>query len=142
MIALMVLFARGMKGVDETQQVQVLEEFSMTDHENPALDLPVLPPLRDFVSFMDRELDSSHTVGAAYTIVHSGSIGYTRTFGERTRGSGQEVDAHTLFRLASVSKGFAGALACLKEKEGLISLDDRVVDYYPGFRLKDSVSTR
>ncbi|MFO7670972.1 MAG: serine hydrolase domain-containing protein [Bacteroidales bacterium] len=142
MIALMVLFARGMKGIDETQQVQAIEEFSMTDFENPAFDLPVLPPLRDFVSYMDRELDSSHTVGAAYTIVHSGSIGYTRTFGERRRGSGQEVDAHTLFRLASVSKGFAGALACLMEKEGLISLDDRVVDCYPGFKLKDSVSTR
>ena len=90
---------------------------------------------------MEQELDSSHTVGAAYTIVHDGNVVYTGTFGERKRGSQQKIDEHTLFRLASVSKGFAGALACLLEMDGVFSLDEKVVDYYPNFRLKDSVNT-
>ena len=103
--------------------------------------MPSLPPLKEFVSFMEAELDSSSTVGAAYTFVRSGRVEYTSTFGERKRGDGREVDEHTLFRLASVSKGFAGALACMLEQEGVLSLDDRVVDRYPGFRLKNQLST-
>ncbi|MCK4747845.1 MAG: beta-lactamase family protein, partial [Bacteroidales bacterium] len=57
------------------------------------------------------------------------------------RGESEKIDEHTLFRLASVSKGFAGALACMLELEGVFSLDDRVTVHYPGFRLKDSINT-
>jgi len=103
--------------------------------------LPDLPAFRDFISFMTQELDSSSTVGAAYTIVHNGNVAYTGTFGKREYDKDLEVNNHTLFRLASVSKGFAGALACFLELDGAFSLDDRVVDHYPGFALKDSVST-
>jgi beta-lactamase class C len=102
---------------------------------------PMPPELSHFVDFMNSELDSTRTVGAAYTIVKGGEVIYTGTFGERKWQSGQPVDEHTLFRLASVSKGFGGALACLLDLDGVISLDDRVADRYPGFRLKDSVST-
>lgn len=104
---------------------------------------PVLlsPPIRDFVRFMDLELDSTNTVGAAFTIVQGGRVVYTRTYGEREKGSGKEVDEHTLFRMASVSKGFAGVLATMLEQEGVITLTDRVLEYYPGFMLKDSVNT-
>jgi len=141
LIILMVLFARGMKNF-EPQSAEIESEDAVRAEEGSrTYDLPGLPPLRDFVSFMEEELDSSHTVGAAYTFVRSGRVEYTGTFGERTRGSSMEVDEHTLFRLASVSKGFAGALACMLEQDGIISLDDRVVDHYPGFRLKDSAST-
>lgn len=103
--------------------------------------LPDLPAFRDFISFMSQELDSSHTVGAAYTIVHNGDVAYTGTFGQREYGTDLAINRHTLFRLASVSKGFAGALACFLELDGAFALDDRVVDHYPGFKLKDSVST-
>lgn len=102
---------------------------------------PLSPPIRDFVRFMDQELDSTKTVGAAFTIVQSGRVVYTGTYGLRENGSQKEVDEHTLFRLASVSKGFAGVLASMLELDGAFSLDDRVVDHYPGFQLKDSLST-
>lgn len=141
LIALMVLFARGMKGVELPAEVPVQEEVFPDEPEPVSYALPVFPPLKEFVSYMEQELDSTRTVGAAYTFVRSGKVEYASTYGERKSGSGQEVDEHTLFRLASVSKGFAGALACMLEQEGLISLDDRVVDHYPGFQLKDSLST-
>lgn len=102
---------------------------------------PDVPAFREFISFMEGELDSSQTVGAAYTIVYNGAEAYTATFGEREYGTGLKVDKHTRFRLASVSKGFAGALACLLELDGAFSLDDKVIDHYPGFALKDSAST-
>ena len=52
-----------------------------------------------------------------------------------------EVDEHTLFRVASVSKGFAGQQASMLEQDGAFALNDRVVEHYPGFSLKDSVNT-
>jgi beta-lactamase class C len=90
---------------------------------------------------MEEELESSQTVGAAFTIVRDGDIMYTGTHGVRKKGERKRIDDHTLFRLASVSKGFAGVLACMLEDQGAFSLDDRVINHYPGFRLKDSVNT-
>jgi len=126
------------KGTKTLEAEPVLQDNPVTIEIDPR---PDHPAFRDFITFMEQELDSSHTVGAAYTIVHNGSVVYTGTFGERKRGSQQKIDEHTLFRLASVSKGFAGALACLLEMDGVFSLDEKVADYYPNFRLKDSVNT-
>ncbi|MEZ5069828.1 MAG: serine hydrolase domain-containing protein [Bacteroidales bacterium] len=105
----------------------------------------VAPPLpaeaQDFIRFMEQELDSSETVGAAYAMVQGGEVLYQATYGVRRYGEPARVDEHTVFRLASVSKGFAGALACILEEDKVFSLDDRVRDLYPGFHLRDSVST-
>jgi beta-lactamase class C len=121
-----------------------IEPMAIQDYISPLAEkesVPLSPPFAEFVQFMEHELDSTETVGAAFTIVHHGRIIYTGTYGERESGSGKEVDEHTLFRLASVSKGFAGVLASLLEQEGFFLLDDKVVDHYPGFLLKDSAST-
>ncbi|MCK4745550.1 MAG: beta-lactamase family protein, partial [Bacteroidales bacterium] len=141
MVVLIVPFSKGMNSFDRGPGFNEMEVVSQAGAGPAEPALPEFPPVRDYVEFINRELDSSRTVGAAYTVVHQGKVAYTYAFGERRKGSGSPVDEHTLFRLASVSKGFAGALACLLEQEGILSLDERVVDHYPGFRLKDSVST-
>jgi beta-lactamase class C len=139
--AMVVLFSKGMKSFEKGTGIRESRDQAPAAKADALPELPVLPPFRDFIDFMDRELDTTHTVGAAYTVVHAGRVEFTHTHGETRFGSGEAVDEHTLFRLASVSKGFAGALACLLEHEGVLSLDERVVDHYPGFRLKDSVNT-
>lgn len=108
------------------------------DEGNPVF---LSPPVRDFIGFMEEELDSTGTVGAAYTIVQDGDVVYTGTYGVLEKGKPAKVNEHTLFRLASVSKGFAGVLASMLEQDGILSLDDRVADHYPGFQLKDSINT-
>jgi len=138
-----ILFTKGTRALEARESLiaaaMVVPEVAVVSpRERP---IPELPAFKEFISFMARELDSSRTVGAAYTIVYNGDVAYTGTFGEREYGTDLEVDSHTLFRLASVSKGFAGALACFLELDGAFSLDDRVVDHYPGFALKDSAST-
>ncbi|MEN8158230.1 MAG: serine hydrolase domain-containing protein [Bacteroidota bacterium] len=140
-IVVMVLYIRGMTSLEPWPEIGEADDSLPEKASARTYNTPELPPLRDFVAFMDQELDTSHTVGAAYAMVRSGEVEYMQTFGERKRGSGMKVDEHTLFRLASVSKGFAGALASLLEQDGVLSLDERVVDHYPGFRLKDSAST-
>ena len=86
-------------------------------------------------------IDSSGTVGAAVVITHAGRIEYLKCFGLKKAAGNNPVDENTIFRLASVSKTVTGVLAGILDKEGMISLDDRVIDYLPGFRLKDSVNT-
>jgi beta-lactamase class C len=133
---LIILFTKGSKQIEERAGAPLI-----SPPETAKEMMPLPPEVRQFVEFMGAELDSTRTVGAAYTIVQGGEVIYTGTFGEREWQSGEPVDEHTLFRLASVSKGFAGALACLLEMEGTISLEDRVMERYPGFILKDSVNT-
>jgi beta-lactamase class C len=130
-----IFISRGTKSLESlSAQVQV----NAIEEKAP---VPLSLVFKEFVSFMEQELDSTQTVGAAYTIVHGGEVVYTGTYGVLENGSKKEVDEHTLFRLASVSKGFAGVLASILEQDGFFSLNDRVVEHYPGFLLKDSVST-
>ena len=102
---------------------------------------PFTKTIEKFAPFILHEMDSCHTVGAAYTIVYNGEIRFTKTYGVKKVGTTDSVNIHTIFRLASVSKGFAGVLACLLEEDSILSLNDRIIDYLPTFRLKDSVNT-
>ncbi len=51
--------------------------------------------------------------------------------------SGDPVDADTVFRLASLSKGFAATVAGQLVREGALDWDMRVSPWLPGFRLAD-----
>ncbi len=130
-----IFISRGTRSI-ETIAAQV--PVSYVEENDPS---SLSPPFREFVQFMEQELDSTNTVGAAFTIVHGGEVVFTGTYGVREKGSLKEVDEHTLFRMASVSKGFAGVLASMLEQDGAFSLNDKVVEHYPGFLLKDSVNT-
>jgi beta-lactamase class C len=99
------------------------------------------PPLDEFLCFIEAKLDSTQNVGAALTIVTRDQILLQKAFGVKKVGSHDSVDLHTVFRLASISKGFAGVLACILEEDGLIHCNDRVITLLPSFALKDSVNT-
>ena len=94
-----------------------------------------------FDDFLHQRLDSMGTVGAAATVFHGDEVIYTLTYGVRRAGTSDSVNRNTVFRLASVSKGFAGILLCQLYKKRSLNLDDRVISYLPDFRLKDSVNT-
>ncbi len=87
-------------------------------------------------------LDSVQNVGAAVTIVKDDEVLVTKTFGVKQAGGTDSIDTHTIFRLASVSKGFAGVLACLLEKDSIFSLNDKICAFMPEFRLKDAANTQ
>ncbi len=92
-------------------------------------------------SLITSEIDGSATVGAALAVIHKGDIAFMKCFGVKKQGENEPVNAHTVFRLASVSKTITGVLAGILAEEKAVGLDDRVVDYIPDFRLKDSLST-
>ncbi len=73
--------------------------------------------------------------GIAMAIVQNGRVLSARGFGVTDIGNPQPVDAHTVFRLASLSKAFAGTMAGLLVNDGTLRWDSKVTDYVPGFQL-------
>ena len=133
---LIILFRPGHK-----TESQSLADFTIYSEPTGEDSLAIRKIIRKFDAFLRDSLRSTGCVGAAATIFHQDEIVYTLTHGVKRAGIKDSVDRHTVFRLASVSKGFAGVLAAILQNEGIISMDDRIIEYLPGFRLKDSVNT-
>lgn len=79
--------------------------------------------------------------GMAMAIVHNGRVLSARGYGITDINNPQPVDAHTVFRLASLSKAFAGTMAGLLVNDGTLRWDSKVTDYVPGFRLATPEAT-
>lgn len=80
--------------------------------------------------------------GLAVGVIEDGRVVYQRTAGERVAGSGEAIDADTLFKIASNSKAMtAGVLARLVD-QGWLAWDDPVTKYLPRFRMYDPWVTR
>lgn len=74
--------------------------------------------------------------GGAYAVVHRGvpvRVGVVGTTDIRT---GRPIDPDTVFRIASVSKGFAATLAAVLANEGRFSWADPITRYVPGFEFQ------
>ena len=80
--------------------------------------------------------------GIAVAIVKDGELVYAEGFGVRDIRRPEPVDADTRFAIASQTKAFTAAALSILADEGKLSLDDRVVDHLPGFRMADPYVTR
>ena len=98
--------------------------------------------LQQYDSLMSAQFNETGSVGAAVAVTYKGQVAYLKCFGVKKVGTKDSVNQHTIFRLASVSKTISGVLAGILEEQNIINLDDKVVDYIPGFRLKNPNSTK
>ncbi|MGE8281873.1 MAG: serine hydrolase domain-containing protein, partial [Stenotrophomonas sp.] len=64
--------------------------------------------------------------GMAMAIVQNGRVLSARGYGVTDISNPQQVDAHTVFRLASLSKAFAGTMAGLLVNDGTLRWDSKV----------------
>jgi len=109
---------------------------------NPAsaLTAPEQALADEFDAWFHRETQFEDILGAAFVvvtgegIVRIGTAGYTDT--RRTTAIGPD----TAFRIASVSKTFAGELTALMVTDGMLNWDDPVTLYLPAFRIKGDAS--
>jgi CubicO group peptidase (beta-lactamase class C family) len=79
--------------------------------------------------------------GLAMAVVHDDSVVFARGFGVREAGRPEPVDTRTLFGLLSPTKTFAAAALAMLADDGGLSLDDRVIDHLPAFRVADAELT-
>jgi beta-lactamase class C len=80
--------------------------------------------------------------GLAMAIVQNGRVLSARGYGVTDVSAPQQIDAHTVFRLASLSKAFAGTMTGLLVNDGSLRWDSKVHDYVPSFQLSDPGATQ
>jgi len=109
--------------------------------QNPAQAAPCPPALTVFLENYDRyfqqEMSRTQTPGAAVVVVKDSQVVFMRGYGLRCWGRPDSVDARTVFRLGSLSKGFAGVLTGVLVQEGALQWEDLVQKHYPQFSLRD-----
>ena len=97
--------------------------------------------IKKFDVFVKEALTAGKIPGAAVAIVSRNKIVHLKGYGVREAGRPERIDEDTVFRLASLSKGFAPVLTGLLVEDGVLDWDDGVLEYLEDFSLKDSAHT-
>ncbi len=77
-----------------------------------------------------------HQPGASVAVVYDSTVILLKGYGLKEVATRDSVDINTAFRLASVSKPFASFLTGILLQENVLTLDNRVLDYWPAFKLR------
>ena len=91
---------------------------------------------------MDRRIKAmvrdANLVGLSVAIVEDGEITFAKGYGETQKGSGEKVNADTVFRWASVSKAVAAATFLSVAEDGHFGLSSPVAAHAPSLQLPDA----
>jgi beta-lactamase class C len=98
--------------------------------------------LDDYDHYFDSAMRETQTPGAAVVIVKDGKVVFMRGYGVKAAGTQDSIDAGTVFRVGSLSKGFAGVLTGMLVQRGLLNWDEHVQDRFPAFTLRDKAQAR
>ena len=113
---------------------------SSTPPHGPATDA-VPPGLAGFDAYVDNVRATFDVPGIAVAIVKGDQVVLERGYGIADRERGTQVDAHTLFAIASNTKAFTAASLQILAAEGKLGMDDRVIEHLPWFRMSDPYIT-
>lgn len=92
--------------------------------------------------YIQREMQRWQVPGLAIAIVKDGKVVATKGYGVTDLETKKPVDANTLFMIASNTKAFTGTSLAILEKQGRISLNDKVIKYLPYFALNNPEITK
>ena len=92
---------------------------------------------KDFGRWLDALEQSGQVSGLAAAIVSKDQVLLQRGVGYADAQRNQPVTTDTVFRLASLSKAFASALAAILVQDGMLSWDTHVAGVLPSFELKN-----
>lgn len=102
---------------------------------------PPLSPASDIYrnAELDAALDAAFAtgdfVGLAVAVVRDGEPQFVKTWGEAAAGSGAPITPDTVFRVGSLSKGFASTLAGMAMVEGKLSPDALIAKFQSALSL-------
>ena len=91
--------------------------------------------LKELDETLERAMATGDFVGLAVAVVHGDKIKFLKTYGETEIGGGAGVTPNTLFRIASLSKGFASSMVGLAVSDGMLSLEAPAADFAPELAL-------
>ncbi|MGZ3882289.1 MAG: serine hydrolase domain-containing protein, partial [Flavisolibacter sp.] len=93
-------------------------------------------------SYISKGLQDWNIPGLSIVVVKDGAVVLMKGYGIRDLQTRKPVDENTLFMIASNTKLFTGTSLALLETRGLLSLNDKITKFFPGYRLYDSTSTK
>lgn len=96
----------------------------------------------DYDTFIRNSCEAENLPGLAVVIVKNNQILLMKGYGVKEFEGSDSVDANTVFRLGSVSKGFASVLTGILVNDKKLSWNDPVVKYVPDFSLKNPDYTK
>ncbi|MBU76826.1 MULTISPECIES: serine hydrolase domain-containing protein [unclassified Pseudoalteromonas] len=89
--------------------------------------------VNDYNKYLTRKLTSKGIPGGSLAIVKLGEEDFIKGIGRTKIKDGRRVNQHTRFRLASVSKTFAGSLTAKLAAQGEFNIDDPISKFIPEF---------
>jgi len=95
----------------------------------------------NFDQWVEDGLEEWGIPGITIGLVKDGEAIFTQGFGIKKLSSGEPIDEHTQFGIASVSKHMTATALGILVDRGEIDWDDRVVDHVPWFQLSDAHAT-
>lgn len=92
--------------------------------------------------FVEKAMSTFNIPGISVGIIKDGNVEHLKGYGVREVGKSAKIEPDTMFAIASNSKAFTAAAIALLVDDGVVSWDDKVIDYIPDFRLMDPWVTR
>ena len=110
--------------------------------DNRVSPLPYNYDFADYVEWLESLMSEKEIPGAALAIVSREGIMHLQTWGVRHVDERPPITTDSIFRIASMSKTFAGAAATLIVDQHLQSWDTRIMDLFPDLQMGDGRSAR
>ena len=117
----------------------LISSYSFSDDDSSG---EVVPNYNEFIYWLKRAADEKEIPGAALAIVSREEIIYLQTWGLRDIGASELVQPESVFRIASMSKTFAGTSAAMLVDRDLQSWDAKLTDIFPSLRLGNRTTSR
>lgn len=95
------------------------------------------PHARELERLAEGVVTQSRIPGMAMAIVQDGKVVSLRGYGVVSSRDPQPIGTDTSFRVASLSKAFAGTLSAMLVSEGAMDWDAPIANQLPAFRLRD-----
>ncbi|MEO0439747.1 MAG: serine hydrolase domain-containing protein [Pseudomonadota bacterium] len=86
-------------------------------------------------AFVEQRMEELAIPGVAIALIADGEIVHAKGFGV-TRPDGERVTEHTRFMIGSISKPFTATAILQLVEQGMLGLDDPVVQHIPWFRTR------
>ena len=98
--------------------------------------------IKDYDQYVESEINKNATPGAAVAIVHDQTILLNKGYGVKNIQKPDSINSKTIFRIGSLSKGFAAVLTGILVEDQLLEWNDPVVKYLPSFKLYSNEHTQ
>ncbi|MCH7817031.1 MAG: beta-lactamase family protein [Proteobacteria bacterium] len=111
----------------------LIPALALADNENG--DFQYNYDFTGFVDWLERATTEIGIPGVALAIVSREGIMHLQTWGVKSVTEGKSIDTDSIFRIASISKTFAGTAVSLLVTQELQSWDTRLTEIFPDMRI-------